>query len=105
MKAVGIYPIQAIEPIHLVELEIEDDDAFSDIGEITQEIPDQRRDNWQVPYLEQLLAEDGTSLIAEDFEIPNKKEEWKESRESTTITSDLDYFIQRSIGTRGTITD
>ncbi len=80
MKVVGIYPIQADEPVHLAELEIESEDSYANIGQITQEVPGQRRDNWQSPYMEQLLDEDGSTPIAEDFEIPNKKDEWKEKR-------------------------
>jgi hypothetical protein len=47
---VGIHNVDADESVHMIELEIEGVvDAF-DFGEVTQEIPDEEPDNWQVAY-------------------------------------------------------
>lgn len=56
-KIIGVHPIEADEPVHLVELLVEGDvDAF-DIGEVTQEVAGQPKSNWQAPYDERVLEE------------------------------------------------
>lgn len=55
-RIVGIHPIAADEPVHLVELEIVGSADDFDFGEVTQELPDQPRSNWQVPYDEREIA-------------------------------------------------
>ena len=47
---VGIYKVDAEESVHLIELEIEGDAAAFDFSEVTQEIPGEEQDNWQVAY-------------------------------------------------------
>ena len=64
-KVVGVYPVEAAEPVHLVEISIEGGavDAF-DLGEITQEIADTPRMNWQAPYGDQVITEtDGKARV------------------------------------------
>src|SRR5260370_39982250 len=58
VKIAGVYAIEADEPVHLIEISIEggDVDGF-DFGEVTQEIPDTPKMNWQVPYDEQVISE------------------------------------------------
>jgi len=47
---VGIHKVDTDESVHLIELEVEGDvDAF-DFGEVTQEMPGEDQDNWQVAY-------------------------------------------------------
>jgi hypothetical protein len=60
-KIVGVYPIEADEPVHLIELSIEGGavDGF-DLGEVTQEMADTPRTNWQVPYDERVISETDT---------------------------------------------
>ena len=56
-KIIGVHPIEADEPVHLVELLVEGDaDAF-DVGEVTQEVAGQPKSNWQAPYDERVLEE------------------------------------------------
>src|SRR6266571_4799319 len=64
-KIIGVHPIKADEPVHLIELCIEGDvDAF-DIGEVTQEVAGQPKSNWQAPYDERVLEEsDGKTRYA-----------------------------------------
>ncbi len=54
---VGVHPVEAEEPVHLIELLVEGDvDAF-DIGSVTQEVAGQPKMNWQAPYDERVLEE------------------------------------------------
>jgi len=53
----GVHPVEADEPCHLIEIMVEGVENRFDLGEITQEDPIQTRKNWQVPYDERLLEE------------------------------------------------
>jgi hypothetical protein len=48
-RVIGIHPLAADEPVHLIELEIDDGSEF-DFGDVTQELPGQPRSNWQAAY-------------------------------------------------------
>jgi hypothetical protein len=56
-KVIGVHPVEADEPVHLIELLVEGDVDYFDIGEVTQEVPGQPKSNWQAPYDERLLEE------------------------------------------------
>lgn len=56
-KIIGVHPVEAQEPVHLIELLIEGDVSDFDIGEVTQEVAGQPKSNWQVPYDERVLEE------------------------------------------------
>jgi hypothetical protein len=58
VKVVGVYPVGDAEQVHLIEISIEGGavDAF-DLGEVTQEMPDTPRMNWQAPYDDQVISE------------------------------------------------
>jgi hypothetical protein len=58
-KILGVHPIDADEPVHLVELLIEGGANVFDIGDVTQEVTGQPKSNWQVPYDERLLEDSG----------------------------------------------
>ncbi len=59
-RVIGIHPITADEPVHLVELEIVVNTEDFNFGEITQELQDQPRSNWQTVYdLRELEGESG----------------------------------------------
>ena len=49
-RVVGVHPILADEPVHLVELEIEGGTDGFDFGGVTQEVPGQPQSNWQAAY-------------------------------------------------------
>ena len=65
VKIVGVHPVPAEEPIHLIEIEIEEPaDAF-EFGAVTQAKPGVPRENWQVAYDERKLASaDGKTRFA-----------------------------------------
>jgi hypothetical protein len=54
---IGIHPVEADEPVHLIELLVEGDVDGFDIGEVTQETVGQPKMNWQVPYDDRLREE------------------------------------------------
>jgi hypothetical protein len=60
LSIIGLHRIHnAPEPCHLIELRIDDCAEVLDLAFITQEVADQPRSNWQVPYDEHLLGSDG----------------------------------------------
>ena len=58
----GVHPVEAAEPCDLIEVELAGDEAF-DWGEVTQEDATQPRANWQVPYDEQPLDDQGRRWV------------------------------------------
>lgn len=46
----GVHEIEADEPVHLIEIEVDGDVESFDFSDITQETPDQPKDNWQCAY-------------------------------------------------------
>jgi|ERR1019366_6754142 hypothetical protein len=54
-KIIGVHPVKANEPVHLIELLVESVVEDFDLGEATQEIAGQPKMNWQVPYNDRLL--------------------------------------------------
>ena len=55
IRILGVHPIKADEPVHLIELVVEGSVEDFDFGEVTQEVEGESSDNWQVPYDERLL--------------------------------------------------
>ena len=55
LKIVGVHAIDAPEPCHLVELVVPRSVEPFDFGMVSQQLPDQPRANWQVPWNERLL--------------------------------------------------
>ena len=55
MRIVGVHPVDAPEPCHLVEAQLDVPDPDYAWGDVTQEEPGQPRSNWQVPYDERPL--------------------------------------------------
>jgi hypothetical protein len=62
---IGIHPIDAAEPCHLIEIAVIDPDGRFDWIDVTQEVSGLPRDSWQAAYDEQLLDKiDGQSRYA-----------------------------------------
>ena len=76
IKIIGVYPVAADEPVHIVELSVFDANGIFEIGGFTQEIRDQPRDNWQAPWLVQILSASGDKSLADDYEMPKRPELW-----------------------------
>ena len=60
IDVIGVYPVVAPEPCHLIETLIANGKPAEMVESITQETPGQPRDTWQVPYDELYLNADGT---------------------------------------------
>jgi len=56
-RVVGVHPLVADDPVHLVELDIEGIADGFDFGEITQEVPGQPPSNWQAVYDEREIGQ------------------------------------------------
>ncbi len=65
IEIIGVYPIEDQEYVHLVELIIKDNTTSVNIVGFTQEIPGLPKSDWQAPFSEKILTEDGTVLIAD----------------------------------------
>ena len=76
-EAIAVYPIDASEPVCLVEMRFRGLDGFFNVGEITQEIPGEPRANWQVPYMERILNSAGDSVLADDSVAATRPDLWK----------------------------
>ena len=55
MRVVGIHPISAREPVHLIEVEVAASELPVEWGEVTQPIEGRDQSYWQVPYDEREL--------------------------------------------------
>ena len=56
-KILGVHPIEADEPVHLIELLVEGNVEDFDIGGVTQEVVGQSKMNWQAPYDDRILEQ------------------------------------------------
>jgi hypothetical protein len=61
-RIIGTHPVPADEPVHLIEIELSGDSREFNFGEVTQELPTQPRENWQVAYYEQEVGRDGNRV-------------------------------------------
>lgn len=71
-KVIGVHPIPAEEPVHLIELKIEGDPDDFDLDQVTQEVPGIPKSDWQVPYDERKTGENRIAFFFHflDFEKP-----------------------------------
>jgi hypothetical protein len=63
IRVLGVHPIAAREPVHLIEIEVQGADDF-DFGQVTEGMPDQPKENWQVAYDEREIASEGAKRFA-----------------------------------------
>lgn len=63
IRILGVHPVSAPEPCHLIEMELTGPAAEIDFTDITQEDRQLPRDSWQVPYDEQMIFEDGQTTV------------------------------------------
>lgn len=56
-RVIGIHPVEAEEPVHLVELEVQGGADLGFFVEVTQEAPGKLRENWQAVYDERPVGE------------------------------------------------
>jgi hypothetical protein len=76
VEVVGVYPVVAAEPCHLVELIVRDSDGPFDVGAITQADPAHPRSEWQVPYDEKLLTSNGDDVLHDPWRGAGEPSWW-----------------------------
>jgi hypothetical protein len=76
IEIVGVYPIEAREPVHLIEIQVKNSKGVFDVGKFTQEVPNTPKSNWQVPYDEKILDPTGEKIVADGFLATGKRELW-----------------------------
>ena len=59
ISVVGVHPIDAPQPCHLLEIAVSDPDDKFRWADVTQEEPGQPRGNWQAAYDESLVGAEG----------------------------------------------
>lgn len=70
VKVIGVYHVEGYSDVHLIELEIWEKPSSIDMEEITQEIPNRERLDWQAPYDEHYLNTTGDKVIGDYFKLP-----------------------------------
>ncbi|MDH3741722.1 MAG: hypothetical protein OER56_08995 [Hyphomicrobiales bacterium] len=66
IEIVGVYPVEAAEPCHLIELSISDVQRDLDLADFTQSLDGQPRSSWQVPYDEIFLNAAGDAAFDQE---------------------------------------
>ena len=56
VRIVGVHPVEADEPVYLVEVEVEGPVGEFDFGAVTQELSGQPQGNWQTAYDEREMG-------------------------------------------------
>ncbi len=67
VEVVGVHPVDAPEPCHLIEVVIRHAPDLINLSDFTQEIPDLPPANWQVPWDERYLDALGTRVLDPGF--------------------------------------
>ncbi|MEX2173299.1 MAG: hypothetical protein WD872_02990 [Pirellulaceae bacterium] len=76
IKVIGVYPVEAEEPLHLIEVLFYDMQSRAALDGITQEWPARER-GWQVPYLEHILNASGDRVLVGWDQIGKRPEDWE----------------------------
>lgn len=76
IEIIGVYSIPNYDEVHLMEIVVKDSNQKLDLSEITQEIPGQPKEYWQVPWDEKLLNQTGDAIIADYFSLKNEPGLW-----------------------------
>ncbi|HEV2968717.1 MAG TPA: hypothetical protein VGY55_01935, partial [Pirellulales bacterium] len=67
IEIIGVYPVKAPEPCHLIELWVRNSQTGIDVGMFTQPMRSQPRSNWQAAYDEKMLDSSGVKIVADDL--------------------------------------
>jgi hypothetical protein len=76
IEIIGVYPIKAREPVHLIEIQVKNSEGVFDVGRFTQEMPNTPQSDWQVPYDESILDAAGEKVVADGFLATRNQELW-----------------------------
>lgn len=69
-ELIGIYKIEGVDSVNLIEIIIKEEINEFDPSELTQEIRGQDKLDWQTAYNEKYLNTNGTKIIGDDIERP-----------------------------------
>lgn len=86
VNLIGLYSVDENSEITLVELLINKKANEIDLGEFTQPVDNQPRMNWQAPFSEKYLNQEGTKIIGDEYSIPEG------SNETTRLIFSI-YFL------------
>lgn len=73
MKLAGVYTVAGFEDVHLMEFIIPKAPEDIEIGDFTQSLAGIDRLDWQAPYDESYLNEEGSQVIGQFGEIPKNQ--------------------------------
>jgi hypothetical protein len=76
-EIIGVYSVEADEPLHLIEVCFHGLRERFDLCGITQEWPGKDRKQWQVPYLEHILNSAGDAVQVDWFKVDESPEHWQ----------------------------
>ena len=76
VEVVGVYPVDAPEPVHLVELLLKDLHGAVDMAEFVQRSETQPPENWQTAYDERILSTDGADVVWRPWTDPVPEDAW-----------------------------
>jgi hypothetical protein len=74
VEIIGVYPVQAEEPCHAIELWARGLIRPFSFGDFKQKAPDKPERAWQCAWLEHILSTDGTKILAREAEVSSKRE-------------------------------
>jgi hypothetical protein len=70
VDVVWVYQVPSAPDALLIEVAAPVPPDELDLGGFTQEVPEQPRENWQAPWMEQWLDESGENFFGEPFDAP-----------------------------------
>ncbi len=76
IEIIGVYTVDSEIPVHLIEILVQNSQGVFDFSKFTQELPDQPKEYWQVPWNEKLLDKDDDKIIADDLLLLKEKQLW-----------------------------
>ena len=74
VEVIGVYPVRAAEPVHLIELQMRGIGPGFDLAAISQPMLGTPEGSWQVPWGEVLLDSSGQQVIARGAELSDRIE-------------------------------
>jgi len=72
INLIGVYKVIGQPNVHLVELYINAKHTDFDVGDFTQQQEGVDRLNWQAPWDEKYLNNEGTEIISSSFNLPKE---------------------------------
>ena len=76
VEIVGVHPVPAADPCHLVELIVRGSDGPFDLSLFTQPVEGRPPSDWQAPYAEKILDPDGEAVIVDLWEGTGDEGHW-----------------------------